>query len=135
MGRKLLCREEWNRARTCENVAEETKFISGMLITLNSFLTQIGPTNTQGFRSYTTTEYKLHALETATGYRFAITTDPSVSGAAMATCLPEFYALFVEDVLKNPMYKIGEDVSKCVTFVEKLRKLIESQPFFGTLAS
>ncbi|CAE8618970.1 unnamed protein product, partial [Polarella glacialis] len=69
---------EWNRTRQCENIAEETKYVSGVLLTLNSLAQQLGPAGTKGFLSYTTPQYKLHSFETPTGFRFVLTTDPKV---------------------------------------------------------
>eukprot|EP00443_Scrippsiella_acuminata_P004970 CAMPEP_0115276144 /NCGR_PEP_ID=MMETSP0270-20121206/56564_1 /TAXON_ID=71861 /ORGANISM="Scrippsiella trochoidea, Strain CCMP3099" /LENGTH=105 /DNA_ID=CAMNT_0002692727 /DNA_START=17 /DNA_END=331 /DNA_ORIENTATION=+ len=94
-GRKCLCREEWNRTKPCPDEREETKLISGLLITLNSFTQQIGPPKTTGFVSYVTPQYKLHAFDTLTGYRFVLTTDPGVPDQQES--LRHIYAeLFVE---------------------------------------
>mmetsp|Transcript_135961 Transcript_135961/g.240348 ORF Transcript_135961/g.240348 Transcript_135961/m.240348 type:complete len:148 (-) Transcript_135961:94-537(-) len=130
-GRKCLCREEWNRTRPCPDVAEETKLISGLLITLKSMAQQLGPSGTKGFVSYTTPQYKLHAFETASGYRFVITTDPSVPN--QQECLRQIYSeIFVEKVVKNPLYKIGDDVSSCTAFLTQLRHFVQTRPFFAT---
>eukprot|EP00747_Dinoflagellata_sp_TGD_P166108 gnl/TRDRNA2_/TRDRNA2_188383_c0_seq1.p1 gnl/TRDRNA2_/TRDRNA2_188383_c0~~gnl/TRDRNA2_/TRDRNA2_188383_c0_seq1.p1 ORF type:complete len:153 (+),score=30.39 gnl/TRDRNA2_/TRDRNA2_188383_c0_seq1:112-570(+) len=140
-GRKLLCREEWNRTRACPDMAKEAKFISGMLITLKSFTQQMGPPRTQGvfprtsgFFSYTTPEYKLHSYETLSGYSFVITTDPTVPDQQAQDCLRVIYAeLFVEHVVKHPLYVFGEEVSKCTAFLLKLRTYLQTRPFFATL--
>merc|ERR550525_730448 len=99
-GQKCLCREEWNRTRPCQDVAEETRLINGLLLTLQSFTRQIGPAKTLGFVAYATPQYKLHSFETASGYRLILTTDPSVP--SQQECLRQIYAeLFVEHVVKN----------------------------------
>eukprot|EP00929_Paragymnodinium_shiwhaense_P073032 TRINITY_DN37106_c0_g1_i1.p1 TRINITY_DN37106_c0_g1~~TRINITY_DN37106_c0_g1_i1.p1 ORF type:complete len:126 (-),score=19.44 TRINITY_DN37106_c0_g1_i1:103-480(-) len=115
-GRKLLCKENWHRTRPCADEAEETKLISGLLLTLKSFVQQLGPPGKPSrFMSYCTPQYKLHAFETASGYWFAMTTDVSVPD--QQECLRHIYAeLFVEHVLKNPLYRLGEDLSSCVIF-------------------
>eukprot|EP00931_Biecheleriopsis_adriatica_P094056 TRINITY_DN67761_c0_g1_i1.p1 TRINITY_DN67761_c0_g1~~TRINITY_DN67761_c0_g1_i1.p1 ORF type:complete len:144 (-),score=30.24 TRINITY_DN67761_c0_g1_i1:46-477(-) len=131
-GRKLLCREEWNRTRPCFDVAEETKYISGILITLKSFAQQLGPPKTQGFLSYTTPQYKLHSFETLSGYRFVLTTDPSVPD--QQECLRYIYEkIFVESVIRNPMHRLGDDVSNCPAFVSKLHSFLQTRPFFATM--
>mmetsp|Transcript_107806 Transcript_107806/g.286998 ORF Transcript_107806/g.286998 Transcript_107806/m.286998 type:complete len:131 (-) Transcript_107806:67-459(-) len=120
-GRKVLCREE-------------TRLIRGLLLTLNSFTKQIGPKNTMGFVSYATPQYKLHSFETASGYRFVLTTDPSVPN--QQECLRHIYAeLFVEYVVKNPLYSIGEDVSSCPAFLDKLRSFMQTQRHFATVSA
>eukprot|EP00446_Apocalathium_sp_SHHI-4_P066689 CAMPEP_0177515146 /NCGR_PEP_ID=MMETSP0369-20130122/44700_1 /TAXON_ID=447022 ORGANISM="Scrippsiella hangoei-like, Strain SHHI-4" /NCGR_SAMPLE_ID=MMETSP0369 /ASSEMBLY_ACC=CAM_ASM_000364 /LENGTH=184 /DNA_ID=CAMNT_0018993895 /DNA_START=86 /DNA_END=641 /DNA_ORIENTATION=- len=130
--RKCLCREEWNRTKPCADVREEAKLVSGLLITLNSFAQQMGPPKTMGFMSYSTPQYKMHSFETATGYRFVLTTDPGVPD--QHDCLKQIYAdLFVEHVIKNPMYQIGEDVSKCTAFTTRLQSFLQTRPFFAML--
>mmetsp|Transcript_106105 Transcript_106105/g.310204 ORF Transcript_106105/g.310204 Transcript_106105/m.310204 type:complete len:144 (-) Transcript_106105:112-543(-) len=131
-GRKCLCREEWNRTRQCADVAEETRLISGLLLTLQSFTKQIGPVKTMGFVAYTTPQYKLHTFETASGYRFVLTTDPTVP--SQQECLRHIYTeLFVEHVVKNPLYAMGEDLSPCASFLAKLRSFVQTRPHFATV--
>ena len=51
------------------NLKEESKYVSGILITLKSFAQQIGPPRTQAFLAYSTPQYKLHSFETISGCR------------------------------------------------------------------
>mmetsp|Transcript_110193 Transcript_110193/g.311582 ORF Transcript_110193/g.311582 Transcript_110193/m.311582 type:complete len:144 (+) Transcript_110193:114-545(+) len=133
-GRKLLCREEFNRTRQCTDIAEETKLISGVILTLTSFARQIGPPKTLNFVSYSTPQYKLHAFESASGYRLVLTTDPGVPN--QQDCLRHIYAdLFVEHVVKNPLYTFGEDISSCTTFLTKLDSFLRTRPFFALIAA
>merc|ERR1712232_745023 len=76
-GRKCLSYAEWNRSTPSHDVAAETKLLGGLLLTLKSFTQQIGPPRTQGFLAYVTPHYKLHSFDTASGYRFVLTTDPT----------------------------------------------------------
>lgn len=134
-GRKCICRDEWNRARPCKDTALETKFLGGVLLTLKSFAQQIGPPGTQGFLSYVTPQYKLHSFETASGYTFVLTTDPTAPDQQES--LRHIYAeLFVEHVTKNPMYRIGDDVSeRCGSFQAKLQEFVQTRPAFATIAA
>mmetsp|Transcript_31668 Transcript_31668/g.73444 ORF Transcript_31668/g.73444 Transcript_31668/m.73444 type:complete len:168 (-) Transcript_31668:188-691(-) len=133
-GNKCLCREDWNRTRVCADVAEEVRLMSGLLLTLKSFAKQIGASKNPGFVAYATPQYKLHSLETTSGYRFVLTTDPGVPN--QQECLRHIYAeLFVEHVVKNPMYAIGEDVSLCTSFISKLHGYVQTRPFFATIAT
>src|SRR5690349_14280670 len=59
------------------------------------------------FNSYSTSTYKLHYFETATGLKFVITTDPKVP--SLQQYLSKLYSeIYVEYVTKNPLYKLGE---------------------------
>merc|ERR1719265_2021789 len=94
----------------------------------------MGPPRTQGFLSYTTPQYKLHAFDSPTGYRFVLTTDPAVPD--QQDCLRQIYAeLFVEHVVKNPVYRVGEETSKCTNFHTKLSSFIQSRPHFTTIST
>jgi hypothetical protein len=59
------------------------------------------------FRSFTTTTYKMHYLETPSGLKFVLTTDPSV-GHLDDHLAHVYAALFVELVAKNPAYSPGD---------------------------
>jgi hypothetical protein len=50
---------------------------------------------------FTTSNYKIHYLETLTGLRFVLTTDPSVQRAT--DTLLQLYKLYVEYLVKNPL--------------------------------
>ncbi|CAJ1373312.1 unnamed protein product [Effrenium voratum] len=132
-GRKLLCREEWHRTRPCRDVEEESKYVSGLLITLKSFCQQLGPPRTEAFLAYATSQYKLHSFETVSGYRFVLTTDPSVPDQQES--LIHIYQLFVDHVIKNPLYHLGDDLHKCPVFTTKLHSFLLNRPFFASLAS
>eukprot|EP00927_Polykrikos_kofoidii_P064249 TRINITY_DN59341_c0_g1_i1.p1 TRINITY_DN59341_c0_g1~~TRINITY_DN59341_c0_g1_i1.p1 ORF type:complete len:146 (-),score=15.27 TRINITY_DN59341_c0_g1_i1:224-661(-) len=134
-GRRCLYHEAWNQTRCCTDEAEDTKLISGLLLTLKSLTQQIGPQGPKpsSFSSYTTPRYKLHSFEVPTGYRFAMTTDPAVGD--LRECLRQIYAeYFVEQVVKSPLYRVGDDVSKCGDFHTKLQTFIQTRPFFATIS-
>jgi trafficking protein particle complex subunit 1 len=59
------------------------------------------------FRSFQTDAYKLHYLESPSGLKFVLTTDPGVGN--LHEHLEYIYSnLFVELVVKNPVYTPGE---------------------------
>lgn len=79
--------------------------------------------------SFTTKDYKLHYLETMTGLRFALTTDPTVG--RITDALGNLYRLYVENVVKNPLYKIGGFIN-VPSFITKVEQMVESLPFFSS---
>lgn len=59
------------------------------------------------FRSFQTNTYKLHFLESPSGLKFVLTTDPAVGN--MTEQLQLIYSnLFVQLVVRNPLYHPGE---------------------------
>jgi hypothetical protein len=81
-----------------------------------------------GFHFFKTSVYKLHFFETASNNKFIITTDPDVPD--LRDSLKSIHKnVFVEYVIKNPMYKLGETI-KCELFIESVQKEIRSLPAF-----
>jgi hypothetical protein len=82
------------------------------------------------FNCYSTSTYKLHYFETATGLRFVLNTDPKCPN--LQKDLRRIYGdLFVEYVTKNPMYKVGETVT-CSHFLTAIDKFVKRHPNFKT---
>jgi hypothetical protein len=78
-----------------------------------------------GFYACSTSKYKLHYFETASGLRFVLTTD--LAAADMREALRHIYShIYVETLTKNPLYNPGEPIS-CPQFSEKLEKYIEER--------
>jgi len=104
----------------------------GLLYSTKAFVKMLTPrkldeTETEPFSSFTTKEYKLHYLETLTGLRFALTSDPSVG--KITDQLRTFYKLYVDYVLKNPLYTLGTVIDTPL-FVQKLSTMVEALPYF-----
>eukprot|EP00811_Abedinium_folium_P013822 NODE_22863_length_691_cov_3.381206.p1 GENE.NODE_22863_length_691_cov_3.381206~~NODE_22863_length_691_cov_3.381206.p1 ORF type:complete len:149 (+),score=50.25 NODE_22863_length_691_cov_3.381206:135-581(+) len=137
-GQKCIYHACWNQAKPVVDLQATTKLLLGVVMTLMSFTKQISPKaadgkvlRSQGFVSYVTPSYKLHALETATGYRLILTTDPTV--ADQQETLFHIYRLLVDEVIKQPMYQLGESATSCTQFLDKVHKFIETLPNFATL--
>jgi hypothetical protein len=63
-----------------------------------------------GFYACSTNVYKLHYFETGSGLRFVLTTDLAASD--MREHLRYIYSnIYVECVIKNPLWRPGEPVS------------------------
>jgi len=69
----------------------------------------------------------VHYLETPTGLRLVLTTDPAVP--RLQESLLHLYKLYVDTVLKNPIYTPG-DVIDAPGFNSRLDAWIENLPFF-----
>jgi trafficking protein particle complex subunit 1 len=83
----------------------------------------------QGFFRYACSAYVLHHLETPTGYRFVLTTDPGV-GDLRGALWHLYSEIFVGYALKNPLYQPGT-VIDCTGFVGTVDGFIRSLPAFG----
>ena len=67
-----------------------------------------------------TSAYKLHYFETASGLRFVLTTD--LAAADMREALRHIYAnIYVECLTKNPLYTPGEPIT-CSLFTTTLER-------------
>ena len=77
-----------------------------------------------GFYACSTSTYKLHYFETASGLRFVLTTD--LAAADMRDALRHIYAqIFVEHLTKNPLYTPGEPIT-CPHFTQNLERYMSS---------
>ncbi|CBZ56088.1 putative sybindin-like family domain-containing protein [Neospora caninum Liverpool] len=96
-----------------------------------SQLQQRRPSTTIGgpFHAFTTPTYKLHCLETPTGYKFVCLTSPDVP--TLRDSLNHIYvALFVEFVVKAPGYRPSLPVTQPI-FVDQLVAFLKSLPYFA----
>ncbi|KAI7842439.1 hypothetical protein COHA_004078 [Chlorella ohadii] len=125
--RKGACQyyHEWQRLKPVRSGAgsqeEDFKLMFGLFWSMRALSSALDPKNPAkqqmgapqrigdgcSFNSFRTSAYKLHFLESPSGLKFVLTTDPSVG--SLAEALQYIYAsLFVELVAKNPLYTPGE---------------------------
>jgi len=121
--------EEWSRKKGSKNLVEEQKLMYGMLWSLKSFCSKISPSPCDSFNHYRTNTYKLHFFETLTGLKFVLLTDPQVGD--IKDCLKNIYSIYVQYVIKNPLYKLNE-VIDCELFVVNLTKYVQSLPYYNS---
>ena len=77
-----------------------------------------------GFYACSTSEYRLHYFESASGLRFVLTTD--LAAMDMREALRHIYAqIYVECLTKNPLYSTGEPIS-CPLFTQTLDRFMSS---------
>mmetsp|Transcript_33302 Transcript_33302/g.85372 ORF Transcript_33302/g.85372 Transcript_33302/m.85372 type:complete len:142 (-) Transcript_33302:48-473(-) len=125
----LLYYEDWNRVHKPESMQEEFKLLFGLLFSMKDTVVALSPKQpTEGLHCFSTSTYKLHYLETPTGLRFVLMTDPSVP--SLRECLKQIYThIYVEHVVKNPAQKVGEPIV-CTHFVHTINKYVRGLPYF-----
>ncbi|KAL0032098.1 hypothetical protein WJX77_004962 [Trebouxia sp. C0004] len=66
--------------------------------------------NSCSFKSFRTNNYKLHFMESPSGLKIVFNTDQTVGN--LQDCLAYIYSnLYVEYVMKNPLYEPGQPFS------------------------
>jgi hypothetical protein len=103
------------------SMPEEFKLLFGLCWSLKALSAAIDPQSKErkqmgtpmkigegcSFKSFSTNAYKLHFYETPSGIKLILTTSPNVGD--MSKNLEHIYrALFVDLVMKNPLYTPGE---------------------------
>lgn len=103
----------------------------GMLFSIKSFVGKLSPTDMKdGFTCYKTSKYRLNYYETPSGYKFVLNTDTAVTHPIVRDLLQNIYAkVFVEYVIKNPMYVLGSEISSEL-FETKLDEYVKASSFF-----
>ena len=120
-GQPLYYRE-WNRPAKADK--EEHKLMFGFLFSLKQLVGKMSPKKNGGFYACSTTNYKLHYFESASGLRFVMTTDPSA--ADMRETLRYIYSqIYVECLTKNPLWSPGEPIS-CPLFASNIERFVGS---------
>lgn len=126
-----ICYKEWVRQKDVGiSQDEELKLMYGMVYSLKSLVNRLSPSNSRdGFLGYTTDKYRLSVFETPTGMKFLLNTDHKTPECR--DILQQVYSkLYVEYVVKDPLYKIGSKVDSEL-FLSKLDAFIQSLPFFS----
>lgn len=122
--------KQWVRSKDAGiSQDEEFKLMYGMIFSIKSLLSRLSHKSAkEGFLSYSTSKYKLHYFESATGLKFVLNTDTSVGG--LSDTLWHIYSkIYVEYVTKNPLIQPGETISSQL-FASKLDSYIQSLPFY-----
>lgn len=121
-GQPLYYRE-WSRPVAVKDLKEEHKLMFGFLFSLKQLVGKMTPRK-GGFYACSTSAYRLHYFETASGLRFVLTTD--LSATDMREALRHVYSqIYVECLTKNPLYTPGEPIS-CPLFTQTLERYMTS---------
>ncbi|XP_060922145.1 trafficking protein particle complex subunit 1 [Limanda limanda] len=126
---------EWNRGKQAGiSKEEEFKLMYGMLFSIRSFVSKMSPLDMkEGFTSFQTSKYRLHYYETASGLKFVLNTDLSVSNAR--DTLQHIYSnLYVEHIVKNPVCVLGQGLDSEL-FSSRLDAFIRALPYYSPRAA
>lgn len=135
--------QEWSRPKSVKQGAgttsDDQKMMFGLFFSLKTFAAAMDPKISDDkpqlgaplkigqactFKSFRTNNYKLHFMESPSGVKIVFNTDQSVGN--LADCLAYIYSnLYVEYVLKNPLYDPGQPFS-CELFSNNLNRYIRS---------
>lgn len=111
----------WFRPLTTLSPHQDQKLMFGLLFSLRSFTVKMDPTsNNKGnlgvpqlpgqgcsFHAFRTNTYKLSLLETPSGLKIVLVTDPKMGD--LREVLRHIYSdIYVEYVVKNPLYTPGQ---------------------------
>ncbi|KAM4714231.1 trafficking protein particle complex subunit 1 isoform 1-T1 [Anableps anableps] len=113
---------------------QEFKLMYGMLFSIRSFVSKMSPQDLKdGFLSFQTSKYRLHYYETASGLKFVMNTDLSVSSAR--DTLQHIYSnLYVDLVVKNPLCPSSQTLDSEL-FGTRLDSFIRSLPYYSPRAA
>uniref|UniRef100_A0A0K0EZ18 Trafficking protein particle complex subunit n=1 Tax=Strongyloides venezuelensis TaxID=75913 RepID=A0A0K0EZ18_STRVS len=107
---------------------EEFKLIFGMIFSLNSFSAKLCTKDSiQQLKSYTTNSYKMFYLETLTGYKLLLNTDPDATG--IHDLLQTIYKSFSDIIVSNGLIDPNDKVN-CDEFESTINQLITSHPSY-----
>lgn len=112
--------KEWHRPLTTLSPQQDQKLMFGLLFSLKSFTAKMDPTSANkgnlgvpqlpgegcSFHSFRTNTYKLNLMESPSGIKMILITDPRMGDLREA--LKYIYNIYVEYVAKNPLYTPGQ---------------------------
>ncbi|WMV20624.1 hypothetical protein MTR67_014009 [Solanum verrucosum] len=116
-------RQEWNRPLKTLNPQQDHKLMFGLLFSLKSLTAKMDPTSAEkgnlgvpqlpgqgcSFHSFRTNTYKLSFMESPSGIKIILVTHPRTGD--LRESLKYIYNLYVEYVVKNPLYSPGAPIN------------------------
>ncbi|KAG5617124.1 hypothetical protein H5410_016948 [Solanum commersonii] len=117
-----LLYREWNRPLKTLNPQQDHKLMFGLLFSLKSLTAKMDPTSAEkgnlgvpqlpgqgcSFHSFRTNTYKLSFMESPSGIKIILVTHPRTGD--LRESLKYIYNLYVEYVVKNPLYSPGAPI-------------------------
>ncbi|KAK8956697.1 hypothetical protein KSP39_PZI001540 [Platanthera zijinensis] len=132
-----LLYREWHRPLRTLDAQQDQKLMFGLLFSLRSFTAKMDPTSVdkgnlgvpllpgQGcsYHSFQTNTYKLSFMESPSGIKLILVTHPKTGD--LRDSLRYMYNLYVEYVVKNPIYVPGSAI-KCELFNTNLDQYVKT---------
>ncbi|XP_066371895.1 uncharacterized protein [Miscanthus floridulus] len=132
-----LLYREWHRPLRTLDPTQDHKLMFGLLFSLRSFTAKIDPTTAEkgnlgvpllpgqgcSFYSFKTNTYKLNLMESPSGIKLILITHPRTGD--QRDSLKHIYNLYVEYVVKNPLYAPGTPI-KCELFNKHLDQYVRT---------
>uniref|UniRef100_A0A915CMF0 Trafficking protein particle complex subunit n=1 Tax=Ditylenchus dipsaci TaxID=166011 RepID=A0A915CMF0_9BILA len=95
--------------RAAMSQEEEEKLVYGMLLSLRSFSCKLSTKDGLQFvQNYKTSCYRMNYMETATGLKIVLNTDPDADG--IPQLLHAVFQIYIETVLKNPFVDTSQKI-------------------------
>ncbi|KAK6738476.1 hypothetical protein RB195_020525 [Necator americanus] len=89
---------------------EEFKLMFGMLLSLRSFAERLSSKDGQQLvRYFKTSSYRMNYMETPTGLKMVMNTDPSAVG--IPELIRAIYQIYVDTVMKNPLIDTSTQIT------------------------
>ncbi|WKX97203.1 hypothetical protein Q1695_013126 [Nippostrongylus brasiliensis] len=103
--------KEWRRDKQSGMPqTEEFKLMFGMLVSLRSFAERLSSKDGhQLVRYFKTSSYRMNYMETPTGLKMVMNTDPSAVG--IPELIRSIYQIYVETVMKNALIDTETQIS------------------------
>lgn len=117
---------KFGRAKLSSN---EKIMLAGMFHSLYAIACQLSPVErSSGVEHLETDTFKLHCLQTQTGIKFIVVTDPNRSSEELL--LKKLYEIYSDFALKNPFYSLDMPV-RCDLFDTNLQQTVEMAEKYG----
>ncbi|EYC41079.1 hypothetical protein Y032_0583g303 [Ancylostoma ceylanicum] len=103
--------KEWRRDKQSGMPkSEEFKLMFGMLLSLRSFAERLSSKDGQQLvRYFKTSSYRMNYMETPTGLKMVMNTDPSAVG--IPELIRAIYQIYVDTVMKNPLIDTSTQIT------------------------
>uniref|UniRef100_A0AC34RE66 Trafficking protein particle complex subunit n=1 Tax=Panagrolaimus sp. JU765 TaxID=591449 RepID=A0AC34RE66_9BILA len=126
---QCICYKEWKREKAREMPeAEEFRVVFGMIHALRSYIQRVSTKDgQQSIKYFKTSGYKMNYMETITGLKFVLNSDPEAIG--IPELLRTIYQIYVETIIKNPLVNT-EDVIESKLFHSRLDETIKTHHSF-----
>ncbi|KAI3820298.1 hypothetical protein L1987_07843 [Smallanthus sonchifolius] len=125
-----LLYREWNRPLRTLDSNQDHKLMFGLLFSLKSLTAKMDPSSTEkgnlgvpqlpgqgcSFHSFRTNTYKLSFMESPSGIKIILVTHPKASD--LRESLKYIYNLYVEYVVKNPLYTPGTPIRSVENLID-----------------